>query len=85
LNWDSGEALVRRYKPPQAERFTNSFCSACGSRVPRFNEAAGIVLIPAGSLDGEPDIGPQARIFQGSRAAWSCDGSKLPAFDEYAA
>jgi hypothetical protein len=34
-----------------------------------------MVFIPAGSLDEEPDIGPQARIFTGSRTAWSCDGA----------
>ena len=85
LTWDSGEALVCRYKPPEAVRFTNSFCTACGSRVPRFIERTGTVLIPAGSLDDEPGIRPQARIFQGSRAAWSCDGAILPRFDEYAA
>lgn len=85
LAWDSGEELVRRFKPPQAERFTNAFCVQCGSRVPRFIEQSGTVLIPAGSLDEEPDIKPQARIFLGSRVAWSCDGSTLPGFDEYAA
>lgn len=82
LTWDSGEELIRRYKPPQAARFTNAFCASCGSRLPRFIEQQGIVFIPAGSLDDEPEFSPQARIFQGSRAAWSCDGSTLPGFDE---
>jgi hypothetical protein len=84
LAWDSGEELIRSYQPPAARRFTNAFCEVCGARVPRFIEQMGMVFIPAGSLDDEPDIGPQARIFQGSRAAWSCDDSALPAFDEYA-
>jgi len=84
LSWDSGEELVRRFKLPQAERFTNAFCATCGARVPRFIEQQGMVIIPAGSLDDEPDIRPQARIFMGSRTAWSCDASALPGFDEYA-
>jgi len=84
LTWNSGEELIRRFKPPQAERFTNAFCGTCGSRVPRFIEQLGTVFIPAGSLDDEPDISPQARIFLGSRATWSCDSSPLPGFDEYA-
>jgi len=41
LTWDSGEELIRRYKPPQAERFTNAFCTSCGARVPRFIEQQG--------------------------------------------
>jgi len=85
LTWESGEELVRRFKLPQAERFTNAFCTTCGGRVPRFIEQQGTVIIPAGSLDDEPEIRPQARIFQASRAAWSCDASALPGFDEYAA
>jgi len=84
LAWSSGEELIRSYQPPDAERFTNTFCEVCGSRVPRFLERLGMVFIPAGSLDDEPEMRPQARIFQGSRAAWSCDDSALPGFDQYA-
>ena len=83
LTWESGEDQVRTFKVPEAERFTNTFCKICGGRVPRFVEEYGVVFIPAGSLDDEPDLGPQARIFKGSRTAWSCDGSPLPEFDEY--
>ncbi len=84
LSWESGEELIKSYKPPEAKRFTNTFCLTCGSRMPRFLEEYGMVFIPAGSLDDEPDIGPQARIFAGSRAVWSCDNAELPVFDEYA-
>jgi len=84
LAWDRGKDLVRNYQLPEAERFTNTFCSKCGGRVPRFIESMGMVFIPAGSLDDEPGMGPQARIFKGSRAAWSCEASALPEFDEYA-
>ncbi|MBS0330598.1 MAG: GFA family protein, partial [Proteobacteria bacterium] len=31
-----GEALLKRYKVPDAERFTRQFCSECGSSVARF-------------------------------------------------
>ena len=84
LSWESGEDMLKIYKLPEAERFANTFCQNCGSRMPRFFEKAGMVFIPAGSLDDEPDLGPQARIFGGSRAGWSCDSSALPVFDEYA-
>ena len=40
-------------------------------------------MIPAGSLDDDPGIGVQARIFGKSRAPWSCDAQSLPEFDEY--
>jgi len=83
LTWDSGEDLVRTYKLPEAERFSNTFCSTCGGRVPRFIEQYGMVFIPAGSLDDEPDISPQAHIFMGSRASWSCHEEEVAEFDAY--
>jgi hypothetical protein len=42
-----------------------------------------VVIVPAGSLDSEPPIKPQARIFWDSRAAWSCGGDSLPVYAEY--
>lgn len=83
LAWDSGEELIKHFKVPDAERFTNSFCRNCGARVPRFIEKLSMVMIPAGSLDDEPDIGVQARIFAGSRADWSCSHAELTEFREY--
>ncbi|MBK7582601.1 MAG: GFA family protein [Myxococcales bacterium] len=83
LRWDDGEALVKSYKLPDAERFANSFCSHCGARVPRASEQLSMVFIPAGSLDQEPEFAPQARIFTGSRAVWSCDSNALPEFEAY--
>jgi hypothetical protein len=83
LTWNSGEELIRTFKLPEAARFANSFCEVCGSRMPRFIEKLGMVFIPAGSLEDEPDIRPQARIFLDSRARWSCDDSALPGFEQY--
>lgn len=83
LRWVAGEDRVRAYKVPEAKRFTNVFCEVCGSRLPR-QAAADVVLVPAGSLDDEPPVQPQARIFHGSRTAWSCGGDALPVHAEYA-
>lgn len=84
LEWDAGEALVRRFKLPTAQRFTNAFCTECGGRVPRVLGDTGPVMVPAGSLDDDPGMPADARIFQGSRAPWSCAGDPIPVFDEYA-
>jgi len=83
LSWESGENQLQSFKLPEAERFTNTFCKICGGRMPRFIEAAGMVFIPAGSLDQEPAIKPQARIFVGSRASWSCEEGPLTEFEAY--
>ncbi len=82
LKWLSGEEHVRAFKVPEAKRFTNTFCAACGSRLPR-QATADSAMIPAGSLDVEAPMKPQGRIFYGSRAAWSCGGDGLPVFEDY--
>lgn len=83
LRFLDGEELVRTFKPPDAQRFANVFCSQCGGRVPRQPPGVSIVMIPAGSLDSALTIAPQARIFVGSRADWSCSGDGLPTYEEY--
>lgn len=85
LVFTTGESFLKRYKVPEAKRFTRQFCANCGSQVARFVPELGAVVVPAGSLDSEPPIEPQARIFWDSRAAWSCDGDALPRHAEYPA
>ena len=82
LQWKKGEVLLGRYKVPEAERFSTCFCKNCGSALPRYDTETGRAVIPAGSLDHEPALKPQARIFWDSRAQWSCVDD-LPTFVEY--
>ena len=85
IKWLKGEELIRAYKIPEAKRFTRCFCSVCGSAVPRYVKETNFIVIPAGSLDSDPAIHPQARIFWDSRARWSCSGDQLPVHAEYPA
>lgn len=83
LRWVRGEELVRSYKVPEAKRFARQFCIECGSPLPRAVRDTDMVIIPAGSLDVEPAIKPQSRIFWDSRAKWSCGGDGIPVYGEY--
>lgn len=83
VHFTAGESLLKRYDVPEAKRFATVFCSHCGSLMPRISPEAGIVVVPAGSLDHEPAIRPTARIFYDSRAAWTCEGNDLPRFEAY--
>jgi hypothetical protein len=83
VTWTAGEKLLKSYKVPEAKRFTTTFCSNCGSLMPRVAPDNSIAVVPAGTLDEDPGIRPQARIMDGSRAAWSCDTAELPVFDTY--
>jgi hypothetical protein len=83
VTWTAGEQLITRYKVPEAKRFSTAFCSVCGSLMPRVAPDMSMAVIPAGTLDHEPEIRPQARIFHGSRATWSCDQTELPTYETY--
>jgi hypothetical protein len=83
ITWTAGEQLTKRYKVPEAERFAVVFCTECGSPLPRVSPDGEFVVVPAGSLEHEPGISPQARIFDGSKAAWSCSGDGIPAHETY--
>ena len=83
VEWTAGEQLLRSYKVPDAKRFAAVFCSECGSSMPRVAADNSVAVVPAGSLDSDPGIRPDVRIFQESRAEWSCPGNDVPAFDKY--
>lgn len=83
LEFASGADLLKRYKVPEAERFSNVFCSNCGAPMPREIKGTSRVVIPAGSLLTDPGIVPLARIFWDSRTDWSCSQDPLPVFAEY--
>lgn len=67
--WESGESLVRRYDLP-GQTISVAFCENCGTPVPYVSKSDKALIVPAGSLDGEPSIEPQDHIFWSERAAW---------------
>jgi len=83
VKWLSGEALLKRYKVPEAERFYTLFCSDCGSPMPRDVPELDATFIPAGTLDVMPSIQPEARIFWDSRSDWTCSGDGIAHHSEY--
>lgn len=81
--WTAGQELLGNFKVPDAERFRTVFCTNCGSPMPRIAPDLSIAVIPAGSLDSEPPIGPTGRIMWESRVAWSCAADDIPHWPEY--
>ena len=74
FRWLRGEDRVVDYALPGAERFGVAFCGRCGSGVPRPSLPRQVVLVPAGSLDGDPGRRADAHIFVDSRANWDVIG-----------
>jgi hypothetical protein len=75
LHWIRGEDLSVDYALPEAQRFGVAFCRRCGSGLPRPSPAHNVVLVPAGSLDDDPGMRPEAHICVDSRASWDVIGA----------
>jgi hypothetical protein len=82
FRWVRGESLVKYYKDPTARFFSVSFCEKCGSGAPRVNREMNFAAAPAGTLDTDPIIKPQARIYVGSKAGWLDLTDAIPRFEE---
>lgn len=80
LSWLSGSDFVTMFTLP-GTRHTKSFCKFCGSALPSTHEA-GLLVIPAGSLDTEVSVSPTAHIFVSSKAGWERELEALPKFKE---
>lgn len=80
FRWLRGEEAIVQYDLPNAQRFGNSFCSTCGSSVPRQAAQSPLVNIPVGSLDDPPGIDCAGHIFVDSKAPWFEIGDDLPQF-----
>ncbi len=83
FRWLRGEEQLERFELPEAERFTQVFCPTCGSPMPVVRPEAPRVVIPAGSLEGDPGGRERAPIFCGSKSAWSDIEDDLPQFEAY--
>ena len=70
LQWLAGEELVKRYVPDEPNVISKAFCTHCGSLVPYTSLHSGRLIIPAGSLDDDPDMAPDDNIFWSDRAPW---------------
>ncbi|WPU64545.1 GFA family protein [Peredibacter starrii] len=79
LKWISGKEHVKTYNLP-GTRHAKSFCSECSSAVP--NEA-GFLQVPAGSLDTQFNLKPNAHIFCSSSANWERGLENIQQFEKF--
>lgn len=74
------DAAMADYKVADARFFGTTFCSQCGSKVPRRSPERNLAIVPMGALDGIPDFEPQAHIFVASKAPWDEIDDDLPQY-----
>ena len=82
FEWLSGADQVGRFEHPEAKHFATCFCRQCGSSLPWEAQSGGAVVIPAGTLDEDPEIRPSQNIFWKDRVAWREAVESLPHYDE---
>ena len=83
ITWLTGKDLIKRFDLPEAERFSNCFCSECGSQVPYISRDGNFLMTPAGYINGDPEIRPAANIFWGERPCWFEEGGLAQKFEKY--
>ena len=82
FEWTAGAELVGRYELPDAKYFATCFCSRCGSSLPWASQNGSAMIIPAGTLDEDPEIRPTQNIFWKDRAGWREPVEELPQYEE---
>lgn len=81
FRWLGGEDAIAQHR--SSEQGVRSFCTQCGSVAPQPMPELGVVILPAGNLEGDPGIRPQGHIFVGSKAPWYTITDSLPQHDAY--
>ena len=79
LIWKFGADAVTSFTLPNT-RHSKSFCKLCGSALPN-NRTSGMLVVPAGCLNGEVSMAPTAHIYLSSRACWDQKFEEVATFE----
>ncbi|MCP4320859.1 MAG: GFA family protein [Psychromonas sp.] len=69
IYWLSGLQLVKRFDV-DGRTISKAFCMECGSGVPYISATGKALVVPAGCLNGKPEIDAQDHIFCSEKAQW---------------
>ena len=82
FKWTKGENNVGRYELAEAKYFASSFCKTCGSTLPWITQSKTAMIVPAGTLDGDPKVKPMHNIYYADKACWYENVDNLVKYDE---
>ncbi len=82
LRWISGEDKATLFNLPSTQH-VKCFCSRCGSALPNVQMDGKLLVVPAGSLNGDIDIKPTAHIFVASKADWDRELDQVPMMPKF--
>ena len=80
FRWLAGQGQVQQFESSPGS--VRAFCKVCGSNMPVLEDNESHVIIPAGTLDGDPDVRPIVHIHTASKAEWYEVTDALPQFPE---
>ncbi len=75
-----GEKQVKRFELKDTKHI-KSFCSICGSALPNLQMNETLLVVPAGSIDGELDKKPDGHIFMSKKSNWDEGIEEVKKFD----
>jgi len=81
FEWLRGEEHVGRFELPEAKHYATSFCKHCGSSLPWLTQSGKAVIVPAGTLDDDPQARPIHNVYYTDRAPWYVDAGSLIKYD----
>jgi len=81
FRWIAGTENLVHFEDSTSTHLPVSFCRSCSSSMPVDVDDSDRVLIPAGAIDQDPGIRPQAHIHVASKASWEEITDDLPQFD----
>jgi hypothetical protein len=82
LQWIAGPESIKTFTLPST-RHTKSFCQDCGSAVPSLQMDGQLLVVPAGSLNSDLAVKPDAHIFCSSKAGWDESLEGIKRFDKF--
>lgn len=80
FRWLCGEDNLAHFSVPQSTHAQVSFCRTCSSQLPVLHTEFESVIVPAGAIDQDPGIRPQAHFHVASKAPWVEITDELPQF-----
>ena len=82
IKWLSGFDLVKRFDVA-GRSISKAFCIECGCGVPFISGSGKALIIPAGCLNGVPNIAPQDNIFCSEKASWHAKAIVAKEFEKF--
>jgi ADP-ribosyl-[dinitrogen reductase] hydrolase len=81
FRWLGGEDRIADYESSPGK--IRHFCSVCGCHLMAEHPGSSHVIVRAASLDDDPGLRPQRRIWRSHDAAWLFESEAIPSYPEF--